>query len=181
MPEDKSKTVLETGRHHAVRLATRVRSGLVGKSHTVIAIAALAGITGVGLAAASTTQTTPTPTSASALAGEQSRDAATSAADRSQRGATASASAPATAAAEAAKAAAAKKAADAAAAKKAAEAAAKKAAAAKAAAAPAWVSPLPGAQITSCYGQRWGVLHAGIDFAATENTPEHAVSLTPPR
>jgi len=176
VPEDKSKTVLETGRRHAAHLATRVRSGLVGKSRMVIAIAALAGITGVGLAAASIAHpATPTPTSASAL--EEGRDAATAAADRSQRGASASASTPASAAAAAA---AAKKAADAAAAKKAAAAAAAKAAAAKAAAAkaaatPTWVSPMPGGQVTSCYGQRWGVLHAGIDFASTENTPEHAV------
>ncbi|MEJ3743799.1 M23 family metallopeptidase [Actinomycetes bacterium KLBMP 9797] len=41
--------------------------------------------------------------------------------------------------------------------------------------APAWVNPLPGAQITSCYGMRWGVLHAGIDFAAPAGTPIRAV------
>ena len=177
MPEDKSKTALEAGRHHAVKLATRVRSGLAGKSRTVIVIAALAGVTGTGLAAASVAHTTPTPTSAFALSGEESRDATASAADRSQRGASPSTSASASNAAAAAKKAAdAKKAAAAAAAKKAAAAAAaKKAAAAKAAATPTWVSPMPGAQVTSCYGQRWGVLHAGIDFASTENTPERAV------
>jgi murein DD-endopeptidase MepM/ murein hydrolase activator NlpD len=30
---------------------------------------------------------------------------------------------------------------------------------------PAWVNPMPGVPFTSCYGQRWGALHAGIDFA----------------
>ncbi|HEX5595083.1 MAG TPA: M23 family metallopeptidase [Micromonosporaceae bacterium] len=36
---------------------------------------------------------------------------------------------------------------------------------------PAWVNPMPGARTTSCYGPRWGTLHAGIDLAAPENTP----------
>ena len=31
---------------------------------------------------------------------------------------------------------------------------------------PAWLIPMKGAQVTSCFGQRWGVLHAGIDFAS---------------
>ncbi|NUT35530.1 MAG: M23 family metallopeptidase [Hamadaea sp.] len=35
---------------------------------------------------------------------------------------------------------------------------------------------MSGASVTSCYGQRWGVLHAGIDFAAAENTPIKAVA-----
>jgi len=35
--------------------------------------------------------------------------------------------------------------------------------------------PMPGAQVTSCFGQRWGVLHAGIDFARPSGTPIHAV------
>lgn len=39
---------------------------------------------------------------------------------------------------------------------------------------PDWVSPMPGAKITSCYGQRWGTLHAGVDLARPENTPIHA-------
>jgi murein DD-endopeptidase MepM/ murein hydrolase activator NlpD len=34
---------------------------------------------------------------------------------------------------------------------------------------------MPGAEITSCYGMRWGLLHAGIDFALPENTPIHAI------
>jgi murein DD-endopeptidase MepM/ murein hydrolase activator NlpD len=39
-----------------------------------------------------------------------------------------------------------------------------------------WVIPMKGAQITSCYGQRWGTLHAGIDFAMPEGTPIHAAA-----
>ncbi|MEV4628980.1 M23 family metallopeptidase [Micromonospora sp. NPDC049523] len=40
----------------------------------------------------------------------------------------------------------------------------------------AWVSPMPGAPVSSCYGMRGGVLHAGIDLAEPENTPIHAVA-----
>ncbi|WP_326551444.1 M23 family metallopeptidase [Micromonospora sp. NBC_01813] len=36
---------------------------------------------------------------------------------------------------------------------------------------PDWVSPMPNAQTTSCYGQRWGVLHAGVDLALPAGTP----------
>jgi murein DD-endopeptidase MepM/ murein hydrolase activator NlpD len=36
---------------------------------------------------------------------------------------------------------------------------------------PDWVSPMPSAQTTSCYGPRWGVLHAGIDLAMPAGTP----------
>ena len=39
---------------------------------------------------------------------------------------------------------------------------------------PEWVHPLPGARTTSCFGPRWGTLHAGIDLAMPENTPVHA-------
>ncbi|WP_050778171.1 M23 family metallopeptidase [Micromonospora sp. ATCC 39149] len=42
--------------------------------------------------------------------------------------------------------------------------------------APAWVIPMAGATITSCYGPRGGVLHAGIDFAMPAGTPIHAAA-----
>jgi murein DD-endopeptidase MepM/ murein hydrolase activator NlpD len=35
---------------------------------------------------------------------------------------------------------------------------------------PLWVSPLPEAATTSCYGPRWGRLHAGVDLAAPDGT-----------
>ncbi|MGR6322060.1 peptidoglycan DD-metalloendopeptidase family protein [Micromonospora soli] len=41
---------------------------------------------------------------------------------------------------------------------------------------PTWVIPMKGATITSCYGQRWGTLHAGIDFAMPAGTPIHAAA-----
>ncbi|MEU1242739.1 M23 family metallopeptidase [Micromonospora parva] len=42
--------------------------------------------------------------------------------------------------------------------------------------APAWVNPMPGAAVTSCYGQRWGTLHAGIDLALPSGTPIRAAA-----
>lgn len=39
---------------------------------------------------------------------------------------------------------------------------------------PDWVHPMPGATVTSCYGPRWGTLHAGIDLAKPANTPVRA-------
>ncbi|MEH0938990.1 M23 family metallopeptidase [Micromonospora psammae] len=39
---------------------------------------------------------------------------------------------------------------------------------------PSWVMPMKGAEITSCYGPRWGTLHAGIDFAMPAGTPVRA-------
>ncbi|MEU7756944.1 M23 family metallopeptidase [Micromonospora sp. NPDC049171] len=41
---------------------------------------------------------------------------------------------------------------------------------------PAWVNPMPGAAVTSCYGQRWGALHAGIDLALPSGTPIRAAA-----
>ncbi|GAA0794202.1 M23 family metallopeptidase [Spirilliplanes yamanashiensis] len=44
----------------------------------------------------------------------------------------------------------------------------------KKAAAPAWVDPMPSGRTTSCFGQRWGRLHAGVDLAAPAGTPVRA-------
>ena len=38
----------------------------------------------------------------------------------------------------------------------------------------AWVNPLPEASVTSCFGIRWGRLHAGVDLAAPNGTPIRA-------
>jgi murein DD-endopeptidase MepM/ murein hydrolase activator NlpD len=53
-------------------------------------------------------------------------------------------------------------------------AAAAEAAAAEEAARHKAVLPVDGARLTSGFGQRWGTLHAGIDFAAPLGTPEYA-------
>ena len=47
-------------------------------------------------------------------------------------------------------------------------------AAAAEAARPEAVLPVQGARLTSGFGNRWGTLHAGIDFAAPIGTPEYA-------
>jgi murein DD-endopeptidase MepM/ murein hydrolase activator NlpD len=39
---------------------------------------------------------------------------------------------------------------------------------------PPWINPLPEAATTSCYGQRWGRLHAGVDLAAPDGSPIRA-------
>ncbi|PRZ43960.1 peptidase M23-like protein [Antricoccus suffuscus] len=39
-----------------------------------------------------------------------------------------------------------------------------------------WVMPLPGAVLTSPFGMRWGVLHAGIDLATPRGQPAGTVT-----
>ncbi|HET6529725.1 MAG TPA: M23 family metallopeptidase [Actinoplanes sp.] len=39
----------------------------------------------------------------------------------------------------------------------------------------AWVDPMPDGVVTSCFGPRWGRLHAGVDLAAPSGTPIRAV------
>jgi murein DD-endopeptidase MepM/ murein hydrolase activator NlpD len=41
----------------------------------------------------------------------------------------------------------------------------------KTAAVAAWVNPNPAAVVTSCFGERWGRLHAGVDLAAPDGSP----------
>ncbi|RZU52051.1 murein DD-endopeptidase MepM/ murein hydrolase activator NlpD [Krasilnikovia cinnamomea] len=38
----------------------------------------------------------------------------------------------------------------------------------------AWVNPMPGATTTSCFGERWGRMHEGVDLAAPDGTPIRA-------
>ncbi|MEU8815134.1 M23 family metallopeptidase [Actinoplanes sp. NPDC048796] len=35
----------------------------------------------------------------------------------------------------------------------------------------AWVNPNPAGRVTSCFGQRWGRLHAGVDIAGPHGSP----------
>ncbi|MFY1673204.1 M23 family metallopeptidase [Plantactinospora sp. WMMB334] len=51
---------------------------------------------------------------------------------------------------------------------------AKKASPAASRTAPAWINPMPGAGVTSCYGPRWGTMHAGVDLAMPADTPIRA-------
>ncbi len=37
-----------------------------------------------------------------------------------------------------------------------------------------WVDPMPAGRTTSCFGPRWGRLHAGVDLAAPAGTPVRA-------
>jgi murein DD-endopeptidase MepM/ murein hydrolase activator NlpD len=39
---------------------------------------------------------------------------------------------------------------------------------------PLWVNPMPEGATTSCFGPRWGRLHAGVDLAAPDGTPIRA-------
>jgi murein DD-endopeptidase MepM/ murein hydrolase activator NlpD len=145
----------------------RLRKAVAGRAH-VVGLATV-GILGLGLAGVSAAVTNngdnATPVAASASSDAQARTDEAGRADRAARPPAAATAAPATGTAPvtppkavvpapAAKPAPAPK---------------------KPKPAPAWVSPMPGARLTSCYGMRWGVLHAGVDFAKPANTPEYAV------
>jgi murein DD-endopeptidase MepM/ murein hydrolase activator NlpD len=152
-------------------VADRVRSGLTGRRRQVLAIAALASVASVGLVAANIDNgPTPSLTTVAASATAE-RQNATVRADRATRDAV---TAPTTSATP-------KKKKSVTPAPKAKATKSTKAAPVKAAPKPApvkaaaWGLPLPGAEVTSCFGQRWGVLHAGIDFAKPENTPIQSI------
>lgn len=173
MTESKFSTTLKAAREHLVVATNQVRDGLAGRSKQVVGIAALAGIAGLGISAASIAHPTAiTPVAVASTAGVSvDRQSAVDRANRAVRPAASikvSAKASTPAPSKPSKKATTPKAA----------APVKAAAPAKPAAAPKpkYAYPMAGAMVTSCYGQRWGVLHAGIDFATTENTPIHAVA-----
>ncbi|MGN9906259.1 M23 family metallopeptidase [Phytohabitans sp. LJ34] len=146
----------------------RVRTRLSGRGRFVVPAAIL--LLGLPVAAVSAAVSGGEPEPASTLAVAAGQQARAEAADRADRAERPPASASPSASTQApAKAAPPKAAAPAAPAPKATTAKPK-------AAIPAWVTPMPGAEITSCFGQRWGVLHAGIDLAADEGTPIHAAA-----
>jgi murein DD-endopeptidase MepM/ murein hydrolase activator NlpD len=151
------------------RVQSRFTS-LSGRGRLVVM--ATTALVGVGLATVAATAAVnshdPNPTTvAASAADEQARAEAAQRGDRSQRtapNAAASTSAAPKAAAKAAP--------------QATKAAPKAATTTKAPAPkpkpkPAWVTPMPGAETTSCFGQRWGVLHAGVDLAMPNGTPIH--------
>jgi murein DD-endopeptidase MepM/ murein hydrolase activator NlpD len=146
----------------------RVRTRLIGRGRFVVPAAVL--LLGLPVAAVSAAVSGGEPEPASTLAvaaGQQERADATGRADRAERPEAAAATTPPAqqAPAQAAPATPKKEATP-----------APKATTAKPKPAPAWVTPMPGGQITSCFGQRWGVLHAGIDLAADEGTPIRAAA-----
>jgi murein DD-endopeptidase MepM/ murein hydrolase activator NlpD len=152
-----TKDILKAGRAHLVVITDQVRTGLAGRSRQVMAIAALAGVSTLGLVVANVDNgATPSLTAVAGTASSEQRDNAADRADRASR-TEATASAKATPS-------------------KVAEAAPAPAQTTKAAApAPAWALPMPGAEVTSCFGPRWGTQHAGIDFAQPAGTPIDAV------
>jgi murein DD-endopeptidase MepM/ murein hydrolase activator NlpD len=146
----------------------RVRSRLAGRARLVVPATVLAVGAGLaGISAAVAGSPTETPVTAAVAADQQARADAAQRADRAERAATEATPgqpAPTTAAPKAATPA-----------TPAAPAAPKTTTAAPKKVTPTWVSPMPGAATTSCFGQRWGVLHAGVDLAAASGTPIHAV------
>jgi murein DD-endopeptidase MepM/ murein hydrolase activator NlpD len=146
----------------------RVRTRLTGRGRFVVPAAVL--LLGLPVAAVSAALSGGEPEPATTLAvaaGQQARSDAAGRADRDERRAapaspSASTQPPAKAAAPEAK--------------RQEATPAPKATTVKPKATPAWVTPMPGGQITSCFGQRWGTLHAGIDLAADEGTPIQAAA-----
>jgi murein DD-endopeptidase MepM/ murein hydrolase activator NlpD len=152
--------ILKNGQVGALALNDRVRKGLAGRSRQVVALATLAGVATIGIAAASLDNSpTPNLTSVTASA-ERQRAQAAEQNDRSTRetpGSEAPASAPAATPSLAATLVAPAQEAPA------------------PAKAPDWVNPMPRGEISSCFGPRWGTMHAGIDLFADEN--ENIVSV----
>lgn len=161
----------------------RVRSSLAGRGR-LLALAAV-GVIGLGIAggaAATLSDGGPSSPTTVAVADQQARADAASRADRAARSpevVVAPTTSPTPSATPTAT-----KAAPKAAPKAVQKPPAVKKVAPKAATTPAtpkkaasgWTTPMPGAQVTSCFGMRWGVPHQGIDFAMPENTPEHAAA-----
>jgi murein DD-endopeptidase MepM/ murein hydrolase activator NlpD len=157
--------LLKTGRDGANAASSRIRTRLAGRSRQVIAVAALTGVASLGLVAAAL-EDTPNTSDAAATAERQRAEAAFQA-NRSTResqtpAATESATPTATATDTPSTAT---------------ETPAAQAATPEAApkAAPAWVDPMPAGDISSCYGPRWGTMHAGVDLFTDENEPIQSV------
>jgi murein DD-endopeptidase MepM/ murein hydrolase activator NlpD len=152
----------------AIRRRVQTRLGALSGRSRLVLMATIA-LVGIGLASVAATAAVdghdPKPAAVAQASDQKARTDAAQHGDRSQR--TAPTPAPTKAAAPAPKPKAAPKPAP--------KATVKKAPAPKPKPKPAWVSPMPGAETTSCYGMRWGVLHAGIDLAKPAGTPIRAI------
>ncbi|BCJ78151.1 hypothetical protein CS0771_76950 [Catellatospora sp. IY07-71] len=164
---------LDKSRDRLAQTGGMVRGGLARHSRLALAVTALAGVSAFGLISAANADGGETPTETQAItnvsAWETQRQAIADAATRAQRAVpTVTPSASPSASPSSSPSASPKP-----------KATVKKAAAPKPKPAapkpPAWVMPMKGAEVTSCFGQRWGVLHAGIDFAMPNGTPIRAV------
>ncbi len=151
----KINDILKNGRSGANAVTDRVRQGLAGRSRPVVALATLAGIATIGLAAATVDNSSTPDLAAVNASAEQQRALAAQQNDRATRETPASTEAPAPEAA-----------------KPTVEAslAAPKVQAAPAPA-PDWVNPMKRGEVSSCYGPRWGTMHAGVDLFTDENEP----------
>jgi murein DD-endopeptidase MepM/ murein hydrolase activator NlpD len=159
----KIEDLLKLGRTGVTTASGRIRTRLAGRSRQVIAVATLAGVASLGLVAAALSDT-PDSSSASATAERQRAEAAFQA-NRSDResqtpATTASVTPPAPDTPSAAP--------------QTAQALAVPSTEAPKAA-PEWVNPMPHGAVSSCFGPRWGTMHAGVDLFTSENEPIQAV------
>jgi murein DD-endopeptidase MepM/ murein hydrolase activator NlpD len=151
--------ILKNGRLGTIAVTDRVRQGLAGRARYVVTLGTLAGVATIGLAAASL-DNSPTPESTSLTASaDQQRAQAAGQNDRSTRenptpGSEAPQIAPSVEATPAAPV---------------------EQVPVAPAKAPDWVNPMPRGEISSCFGPRWGTMHAGIDLFTDENEPIVAV------
>ena len=163
MLNTKIDDILKTGFVWLTAIRDRINHGLAGRSRQVVAMATLAGVALIGLMAA-TLDNTPRPTTA-AISMDAERSEAADRTNRSIR----DPQAPLGAAAAETRAAAPTQAPEAAAPAK------TEAAPAPEGKKPDWVNPMPHGAVTSCYGPRWGTMHAGIDLAADAGEPIQSV------
>lgn len=160
----KIEDILKTGRGGFLAIRDRVHKGLTGRSRQVVAVATLAGVTAIGLAAA-TLDNTPTETTSSTEAYNERLEALDRANRAVRETVTPEATTPAPEPTPS-------------------ETTAPEPTPAETTPPPApkvevktpdWVHPMPAGQISSCYGPRWGTMHAGIDLFTDAGEPIVAV------
>lgn len=149
-------------------ISETVRARLHGRSRQVVAIATLAGVAAIGLAAA-TLDHTPSPSITAAVA--EAHKERVEALDRANRATRESATAQMLAAPAAPAASPTEEAP-----KPAPEATTAAAPAPVVKAAAAFVHPMSRGELSSCFGPRWGTMHAGIDLFTDAGEPIVAVT-----